>query len=61
MEPVKRMRTLYECLALFKESDPDSCVTYNALKTLCDEGKVKHIKIGKKYLVNLDDLLTLLG
>lgn len=57
---VKRMRTIYECLTLVKQVDADSCLTYNAIRTLCDEGKVMHVKIGKKYLVNYDSLLALL-
>ena len=57
---VKRMRTIYECLQLIKDTDVNSSLTYNAVRVLCDEGKVKFIKIGKKYLVNYDDLLALL-
>ena len=54
---VKRMRTIYECLRLIKEADPESELTYNLVKCLCDNGRVLYIKSGKKYIVNYDDLL----
>jgi len=55
---VKRMRTINECLRMIKGTDPASELKYNLIKTLCDNHKVQHIKSGKKYIVNYDDLLT---
>lgn len=54
------MRTIYECLRLIKIADAESELTYNLIKGLCDGGKVLHVKSGKKYIVNYDDLLRFL-
>jgi len=55
---IKRMRTINECLALIKAADAGSELTYNLIKCLCDSSSVKHIKSGKKYIVNYDDLIA---
>jgi len=57
---VKRMRTIYESIRMIKEQDPETGIKYNLIKNLCDENKILHIKSGKKYIVNHDDLLRLL-
>ena len=55
---IQRMRTIYECLRLIRAADAESELTYNLIKCLCDAGEVLHIKSGKKYIVNYDDLLA---
>lgn len=57
---VKRMRTIKECVEMLKADDPNSAITYNAIKTLCLTNQVSFIKIGTKYLVNYDSLLDYL-
>lgn len=54
------MRTIKECVQMVKAEDPDSAITYNAIKTLCLTNQVNFIKVGKKYLVNYDSLLDCL-
>ena len=55
---IKRMRTINECLTLIKAVDAQSELTYNLIKCLCDNNRVKHVKSGKKYIVNYDDLIA---
>jgi hypothetical protein len=57
----KRIRTITECLNMLKVDDPDSAITYNFIKTLANEDRVKHFKAGKKYMINYDDLLEVLA
>lgn len=54
------MRTIKECVKMLKEEDPNSAITYNAIKTLCLNNQVSFIKIGTRYLVNYDSLLDYL-
>lgn len=58
---VPRMRTVTESLRLIKEQDIDSAVTLNCIRTMCKRGAVKHTLIGKKILVDFDDLITKLS
>lgn len=55
-----RMRTIREALKEVKELDPNSSVTYNFIKKLCEHEKVTVVRLNKKYLLNLDDLLKIL-
>jgi len=55
-----RIRTINECLKEIKKTDPSSALTYNFIKNLCEQGKVKHLKNGRKLFVNFDDLLSCL-
>jgi len=55
-----RMRTIREALKEIKALDPNSSVTYNFIKQVCEQEKITVIRLNKKYLLNLDDLLKLL-
>ena len=55
-----RMRTIREALKEVKELDQNSSVTYNFIKKLCEQEKVTVVRLNKKYLLNLDDLLQIL-
>ncbi len=55
-----RMRTIREALKAIKQIDPQSSVTYNFIKQLCETEKITVIRLNKKYLLNLDDLLKFL-
>lgn len=56
-----RMRTLREALKELKAIDPNTSVTYNFIKQLCENKLVPHIRLNKKYLINLDELLKFLS
>lgn len=55
-----RMRTINESLALIKEADPDSAITYNFIRKLVREDKVRYFLSGKKIILNFDDLMGIL-
>lgn len=55
-----RMRTIREALKEVKALDHNSSVTYNFIKKLCEQEKVTVVRLNKKYLLNLDDLLQIL-
>lgn len=55
------MRSINEALLLIKTADPESAITYNLIKKLVDENKVRHFKSGKKVILNYDDLLKIIN
>ncbi|MBQ4099053.1 MAG: hypothetical protein IJC87_02875 [Clostridia bacterium] len=55
-----RMRTIRDALKEIKTIDKDSSVTYNFIKKVCEQGKITIVRLNKKYLLNLDELLKLL-
>ena len=51
-----RMRTIDQAIEWLKETDPDTALTKNALRTLVISGKLPHVNIGQKYLISLENL-----
>lgn len=51
-----RMRTITEAANWIREQDPDTAFTKTALRRLIVSGKLPHVKVGQKYLVNLETL-----
>ena len=51
-----RTRTIREAAAYFKETDPETCLTETAIRTLLRTGAVPSARIGKKYLVTIEAL-----
>ena len=49
-------RTIKEAVAFFRESDPQTCLTETAIRTLLRTGKVPCARVGKKYLVTIEAL-----
>lgn len=56
-----RMRSIYEALDLIREADKDTAITYNTIKNLCLDGKIRYFKSGNKIILNFDDLADLIG
>ena len=56
-----RIRTIREAIALLKQADSQTAVTYHFIRKLCDSGCIKSIRAGKKILINYDELLTYLN
>lgn len=54
-------RTIREAAAWFKTQDPDTALTETAIRRLVRTGTVPSIRIGKKYLVNLEALESYLA
>lgn len=57
---VPRLRTLSDTYAFIKDIDPDTAVTANAIRCLVVSGQVSSVKVGKKYLVDVDHLMDYL-
>lgn len=56
-----RMRTINEALSLIKEADPESAITYNLIKNLIKENRVRYFLSGKTIILNFDDLLNVIN
>ena len=56
-----RIRTIREVIALLKQADSQTAVTYHFIRKLCDRGCIKSIRAGKKILINYDELLAYLN
>lgn len=56
-----RIRTVRDAVALIKQTDNQSAVTYHFIRKLCDNGYIKSIRAGKKILINYDELLAYLN
>lgn len=61
MAPVPKMRTIEQAAAIIKEIDPDSALTKTAVRRLVTTGKIESVRIGTKYLINLDSLISYLS
>ena len=55
---VRRMRTIRQALELIKQEDPDTGLNYNIINNLCKNNLVHTVMMGRKYLVDLDDLIN---
>ena len=55
-----RMRTAEGALAVIKTEDPETAVTLRAIRGLINTGKVPHVPVGKKKLVDVDRLMDYL-
>lgn len=56
-----KLRTINETVKQIKELDPATSVTYNFIRKLCKDNKIKYIKCGNKILINYDDLMNFLS
>lgn len=56
-----RIRTIREAIALLKQADSQTAVTYHFIRKLCDSGHIKSIRAGKKILINYDEMLDYLN
>lgn len=55
-----KMRTINESVSLIKAADPDSAITYNFIRKLVSENKIRYFMSGKKVILNFDDLLRII-
>ena len=56
-----RIRTIRDAIALLKQADSQTAVTYHFIRKLCDSGCIKSIRAGKKILINYDEFLDYLN
>lgn len=50
------MRTISQVAAWMREADPASALTESALRRMVVAGKLPTVRVGKKYLLDLDQL-----
>ena len=50
------MRTIHQAAAWAKEIDPETALTFTALRRLVLTGEIPHVAAGKKRLIALEDL-----
>ena len=55
------MRTITAAYAEIKAADPNTTLTSNGLRTLVLTGAIPSIRLGVKYVVNMDVLEAFLG
>lgn len=58
---MKRIRTISEAVKEIKEQDPNSCITPFCVRQLVISGECPSFMAGRKYLIDLDVLLSILG
>ena len=56
-----RMRTAEGALEIIKQMDPDTAVTLRYVRRLIATETIPHVDVGRKKLVNVDQLLKFLG
>ena len=48
------IRTLPQILAQIRRDDPNTSITYYALRNMCVENEVTYCRVGNRYLVDMD-------
>lgn len=51
-----RIRTIDKAVEYFREQDPETNMTKTALRRMVTTGQVQSVRVGAKYLVDLDIL-----
>lgn len=51
-----RMRGIDAAYEILKAADPETELTYTGFRRLVTTGQIQSVKVGAKYLVNLDKL-----
>lgn len=57
---IPRMRTAPGALKIIKAQDPETAVTEHYIRRLIRTGAIPHVDVGRKKLVNVDQLLSYL-
>lgn len=56
-----RMRTIDQAAAWLRETDPETAFTKTALRRLVTSGQLPSVRVGQKYLLDLDTLTGFLS
>ena len=51
---MRRMRTIDEAAAFVRQADPGTALTKTALRRLVASGQIPSVRVGAKYLVDLN-------
>ena len=54
------MRTIREAYGWLKNQDPETCLSYNAFRKIVLKGNIPALKVGNRYLLNVDAILPAL-
>lgn len=57
---IPRMRTAPGALEIIKAQDPETAVTEHYIRRLIRTGAIPHVDVGRKKLVNVNQLLSYL-
>lgn len=55
-----KIRTISQAIEYLKSQDPNSAITEYYLRSLIKQNKIKYVKSGNRYLVNVNFLLDYL-
>jgi len=58
---IAKMRTVRQCVAYFKDQDPETCINEYYLRGIIKRGEIPVVYAGVKQLVNLDILIRFLN
>ena len=56
-----KYRTIQQAFECIKALDAETAITYHALRQLVVSGQMPSMRVGKKYLIDLDGLASLLN
>lgn len=57
---MRRMRTIPQAAEYLRQIDPESALTFSALRRLVLAGEIPHVRVGTKRLVALEDVESFL-
>jgi len=60
MEHIRRMRTAAQAAAEFRKADPETAVKENFIRDMIRSGQLHVVQVGKKQLIDFDELLALI-
>lgn len=60
-QPLTRMRFAHQCVDELRKLDPSCPITESFIRSLVKRGLVASVSIGRRRLVNFDDLLRYLS
>lgn len=60
MTPIPRMRTIKEAYEWLRQQDPQTGITKNAFRVMVVSGQIPSLKVGNKYLLNVDKMIPFL-
>lgn len=58
---IRRMRTAAQAAAEFRKFDPESAVKENFIRDMIRGGRIHVLQVGKKQLIDFDELLSVLN
>ena len=58
---MRRMRTVPKAMEELRAKDPDTCVSVYMLRHWVKIGKIKSVKAGKNFLIDMDELEAFLS